>query len=47
MIRRQALDLLPALAHWFHVMPWDIDPDPPYLTLEELNVFLEALPKGD
>ena len=44
MIRRQLRKALPALAHFYGIMPWHIDPDPPELTISELRVFLEALP---
>lgn len=32
---------LPLLAHFFHIMPWDI----PRLTMDELNGFIAAVPR--
>lgn len=43
MTRRELRELLPAFAHWFGVMPWHIEPDPPVLTSGEVETFADWL----
>ena len=47
MIRRQLRKLLPALAHWYGIMPWHLHPDPAVLTFGELEEFVRQTPKQD
>lgn len=43
MTRRGLRPLLPAFAHWFGIMPWHIESDPPVLTVGETSAFIAWL----
>ena len=40
-MRRARLRSLPALSHWFHVMPWDLE----RMTFDEIDEYVKQLPK--